>query len=257
LTRQPASFDRAAGYYDATRALPDDARDALAEILAAELAGRGPGLEIGVGTGRIALPLHERGIALAGADIAPAMLRRLVANAGGRQPFPLLLADATRLPLAGSSFGAVLASHVLHLIPDWRAAVDEAIRVLRPGGVLLADFGGAMPTPWSGSCQEVLHRHGIAHHRPGVSAPEGVAGHLGGSARVRPLPRVTVPFRRSLGQDLAAWERQTDAWTWPYSPEQMRAACADIRAWAAGHDWPLDREAELSRVIRWWAFEPG
>jgi len=107
---EPISFDRAADYYDATRALPDDARVALTEVLAAELAGRGPCLEIGVGTGRIALPLHDRGISLVGADIAPAMLRRLVRNAGGRQPFPLLLADATRLPLSGAAFGAVLAA---------------------------------------------------------------------------------------------------------------------------------------------------
>ena len=75
-----------------------------------------------MGTGRIALPLHERGIRLAGADIAEAMLRRLVVNADGVLPFPLLLADATRLPLADGTFGSVLAVHVLHLIPAWRDA---------------------------------------------------------------------------------------------------------------------------------------
>jgi SAM-dependent methyltransferase len=256
---QPISFDRAADYYDATRAVPDDVRVALTEVLAAELAGRGLCLEIGVGTGRIALPLHDRGISLVGADIAPAMLRRLVQNAGGRQPFPLLVADVTRLPLSGAVVGAVLASHVLHLIPQWEAAVDEAMRVLRPGGTLLADFGMTVQMPWGGLSADLMGRHGICHDRPGVTAPDRIAGHLGGAVAARPLPPVAMTLSRSLRRDLDRWERQIDAWTWPYTADQMRAACADIRAWAAEANWPLDQEAEVRSVIQWWAFDraPG
>jgi SAM-dependent methyltransferase len=256
---QPISFDRAADFYDATRALPEDARVALTEVLVAELAGRGACLEIGVGTGRIALPLHDRGISLVGADIAPAMLRRLVQNAGGRQPFPLLLADVTRLPLSGAAFGAVLASHVLHLISHWEAAVDEAIRVLRPGGMLLADFGATARMPWSGPSADLMGRHGISHDRPGVTAPDGIVSHLGGAVAARPLPPVAMTLSRSLGRDLDRWERQIDAWTWPYAADQMRAACADIRAWATEANWPLGRQADVRSVIQWWAFEraPG
>ena len=80
---ESVNFDRAAEYYDATRSLPPISMDALIALLAAELARRQPCLEIGVGTGRIALPLRDRGITLAGLDIAGAMLRRLAQNAGG------------------------------------------------------------------------------------------------------------------------------------------------------------------------------
>ncbi len=45
------NFDRAAGYYDATRGLPDAVSDAITDVLADELNGRGLCLEIGVGTG--------------------------------------------------------------------------------------------------------------------------------------------------------------------------------------------------------------
>jgi ubiquinone/menaquinone biosynthesis C-methylase UbiE len=248
------SFDRAAGYYDATRSLPERVRDELADVLAAELDGRGRCLEIGVGTGRIALPLDRRGIPLVGTDIAPAMLERLIANAGGRR-FPVLLADATGLPLADGSFGAVIASHVLHLIPDWRSAVDEAARVMRPGGVLLADFGGGPRAPWSGPSRELMRRRRIEHLRPGVSDRSDVADHLAGRASARALPPVAMTVRRSLRQDLDDWQRQIHAWTWAYSPGDMRAACLDIRDWAAGHGWPLDREVELERSIQWWAFQ--
>src|SRR3984885_6009542 len=112
----------------------------LTGLLAAEWAGRQPCVEIGVGTGRFALPLRAAGIAMAGTDISGAMLRRLAANADGGSPFPLAQADATRLPFTAGTFGSVLAVHVLHLIPDWRIAVDEAVRVLRPGGALVASF---------------------------------------------------------------------------------------------------------------------
>ena len=139
---ESVNFDRAAGYYDATRALPAASMDALTAMLAAELGGRQPCLEIGVGTGRVALPLRDRGVRLAGLDIAGAMLRRLVANAGDSTAPPLVQGDASRLPVAAATFGSVLAVHVLHLIPHWRVAVDEALRVLRPGGALVASFPG-------------------------------------------------------------------------------------------------------------------
>lgn len=249
------SFDRAAGYYDATRSLPEPAQAALADVLAAELSGRGTCLEIGVGTGRIALPLHERGIRLVGMDVAPAMMARLEANAGGRRPFPLLLADATRLPFVACSVGAVLASHVLHLVTDWQTAVEEAMRVLRPEGALLVDFGGRPQTPWSGYTEQVLHRHGVFQVRPGASSHEQVADYLGDRAEVRPLPAVGIVIRRALAQDLDEWERQVHAWTWPYTQEQVHDSCAEIRAWATSGGWPLDRVVDLERDIQWWVFQ--
>jgi SAM-dependent methyltransferase len=48
-----------------------------------QLAGRGPVLELAIGTGRIALPLAARGIQVDGVDISPAMLARLRARSGG------------------------------------------------------------------------------------------------------------------------------------------------------------------------------
>lgn len=51
--------------------------------LLAELANGGPALELGIGTGRIALPLHQRGITVHGVDASEAMLAKLRAKAGG------------------------------------------------------------------------------------------------------------------------------------------------------------------------------
>jgi SAM-dependent methyltransferase len=57
--------------------------DDAVELLAG-LAGAGPVLELGVGTGRLAVPLAERGLAVTGVDISQAMLDQLAAKPGGR-----------------------------------------------------------------------------------------------------------------------------------------------------------------------------
>src|SRR5512133_145205 len=49
----------------------------------AELAGSGRALELGIGTGRIALPLAQRGVAVHGIELSRAMVARLRAKPGG------------------------------------------------------------------------------------------------------------------------------------------------------------------------------
>jgi predicted TPR repeat methyltransferase len=49
----------------------------------ADLAGDGHALELGIGTGRIALPLAQRGVAVRGIDVSEAMVARLHAKPGG------------------------------------------------------------------------------------------------------------------------------------------------------------------------------
>src|SRR2546423_12027832 len=136
------SFDRAAGFYDSSRSHSPEVEARVNDLLSGELAGRGCCLEIGVGTGRIALPLHRSGIPIVGVDISSKMVDRLVEKAGGRPPFPLALADATALPFGDGTFGAAIAAHVFHLIPPWRQGVAELARVVRPGGVVVVDLTG-------------------------------------------------------------------------------------------------------------------
>ena len=101
------SFDRAAGYYDDTRSLPDPLMSRLIAILAGELPPHQPCLEIGVGTRRIALPLMKTGVQIVGVDISREMLLRLQAKAGALSP-PLAIADATRLPFGDGTFGSAI-----------------------------------------------------------------------------------------------------------------------------------------------------
>ena len=53
--------------------------------LLAELAGKGPALELGIGTGRIALPLYEKGVRVQGIDASEAMVSKMRAKPKGAE----------------------------------------------------------------------------------------------------------------------------------------------------------------------------
>src|SRR6185295_2107481 len=120
------NFDRAAAFYDATRALPDgvaeQVRDAIVDRVGARPDTRF--LEVGAGTGRIALPFVRAGHAYCGVDLSAAMLGALREK---------LIADPA-LPFRPGVFDVVLLIHVIHLVDDHLETLAEVRRVLRPNG---------------------------------------------------------------------------------------------------------------------------
>jgi len=105
-------------------------------------------LEVAIGTG-LNLPFYPAGVQLAGVDLSPAMLalaRHRAADLG--RAVDLREGDALALPFPDSSFDTVVCTFGLCAVPDDGRAVAEAVRVLRPGGLLLlADHveGAAWP----------------------------------------------------------------------------------------------------------------
>lgn len=97
-------------------------------------------LEIGSGAGANAAALLRRypRTRLVATDVDPAMLdvaRRRLDRFGDR--VVVGMADAAALPFEGGSFDAVVSLLMLHHIGDWRSALVEVTRVLRPGGQLI------------------------------------------------------------------------------------------------------------------------
>lgn len=98
---------------------------------------QGKVLEIAVGTGRN-LPHHRDDIELTGIELSPQMLEiaKQRAKELGREA-DLRLGDAQALDFPDASFDSVVCTLALCTIPDDRAAVAEAFRVLRRGGRFL------------------------------------------------------------------------------------------------------------------------
>lgn len=135
------SFDRAADIYDATRVHPHEVSQAIADSIQKLFPAPQKILEIGVGTGRIALPCAAKGQPYFGVDLSSRMLARLQAKKFALLHFPLVsLADAEKLPFPRHTFSGVIAVHVFHLVAGWQMALDEIRRVLTTNGILLNGY---------------------------------------------------------------------------------------------------------------------
>jgi S-adenosylmethionine-diacylgycerolhomoserine-N-methlytransferase len=110
-------------------------------------------LEIGCGTGRnlAKAALRWPGIAPHGLDLSSEMLKSAAATLGGAAI--LAQGDATAFSAPAlfgrPQFDRVILSYALSMIPEWRATMEQATRVLAPGGSLhVVDFGDLGGLPW-------------------------------------------------------------------------------------------------------------
>lgn len=134
---QSVAFDRAAEYYDQTRGFPPGVEKQAAELIA-KAGGFDASsrlFEIGIGTGRIGLPVSAHVAGYYGVDLALPMMQRL-RQKQTTEPVYIAQADATRLPFPDDTFDGAVSVHVFHLIPAWQGALAEVRRVLRPGAML-------------------------------------------------------------------------------------------------------------------------
>src|SRR5437868_3283169 len=136
--RRAAHFDEDFGHSIRTAA----ERTAWDRIFDLVLAGRSAldALDAGCGTGFLSLELAARGHRVTGVDFAPAMLAEARRKAAAAQSLAVRFeeADAEQLPFPAAAFDLVMSRHVLWTLPHPEAAIDEWIRVLRPGGRLVS-----------------------------------------------------------------------------------------------------------------------
>lgn len=96
-------------------------------------------LEVGVGTG-ISLPGYAATSRVTGVDISEPMLakaRRRVSRLGLDNVEAIAVGDAERLDFPDNSFDVVVAQYVVTAVPNPEAALDEFVRVVRPGGEIV------------------------------------------------------------------------------------------------------------------------
>lgn len=257
VTPDSVSFNRAADYYDDTRRREPATMSRIVDLLVENLAGRGQCLEVGVGTGRLALPLATAGIEMAGVDISEQMLSKLIENAGGRPPFQLAVADARALPFPDGWFGATLISHVLQLVADWQQVVTELVRVVGTGGVVIVDLG------WRRGLRLELQQRfadevGLERIDIGLD-PKRVADLDREFARhgavLRELPRVVETRDARVGDLVDRLEAGVVPVTWSVDEVTRRKAAAAVRTWARQRYGSLDRPRAIETIIAMRAYD--
>lgn len=252
------SFDRAAEYYDRTRAMPEELMARLLPMVTAQLPRDGLCLEIGVGTGLIALPLIAAGIEIVGVDISREMLRRLVEKSKPTGP-ALVMADATRLPFAEATFASAIAAHVLHLIPDWKQAVAELFRVLRHDGVIVASRGGRDASDWTQSVRRrFFDEAGADRWPPGVDRLEELDVHMRERhAAVHELPLPATTGELSVNQLISNLEAGWWSACWSLDDATRAHAAEQTREWAGHELGDLDAPREAIQTSAWHVYRLG
>ncbi len=160
-----ALYDPIAGIYDPWSAsVVEDVEFYVEEALASG----GPVVELGVGTGRIAVPIARAGIPVIGVDLSPGMLavaRGYAEREGVSELVDLRLGDMREPPVAGPVPLVVIPFRsLLHMTDD-----GERLRALRAARDLLEDDGRLIFDVFAPSAEDITETHGRWLERePGI-----------------------------------------------------------------------------------------
>jgi ubiquinone/menaquinone biosynthesis C-methylase UbiE len=256
-------FDRAVSFYDKTRADPEEVSRAVTDsiIREAHLAHASKILEAGIGTGRIGLPLLERGYALAGVDLSVAMMSKLQEKIACKN-YQLTLAqtDVNAFPFPEGSFDCVYAVHLYHLIANWQNALSEAMRVLQPGGVLLVSYHYRNPNSPNRKIREQLAKlvepFGVSLKRPGVQSNEEMTREF---ARHGYVPQevhvIDWESPTTFAEILHGIEKRIFSETWAVPAEIMPEVIPDLRGWTASEFGDLSQVCPEESRFDWMKIE--
>ncbi len=134
-------YGKIAHLYDETRPLPPQVRKIICDrvLELTKATEKTKFLEPGIGTGRIFLPMIEKGYSYTGIDISEAMMERLKSKF---QKLPenltLIRGNAANLPFEDNSFDVIITTHILQCLEDPVTGLSEIHRVLKPEGIYLA-----------------------------------------------------------------------------------------------------------------------
>ena len=188
----------AARYDDVVDDMLDRAGIDIAVDFLAELAGSGRALELGIGTGRVAVPLARRGVPVSGIDMSKAMVARLHAKPDGTD-IPVTIGDFATARVDGTFSVAYLVFNTISNLTTQAAQVACFRNVaahLAPGGCFVIEVGvpGLRRLPPG----ETLRAFHLSETRWGIDeydvATQGLTSHHFEIVDGR-LERLSIPFR--------------------------------------------------------------
>lgn len=242
------SFREIAEKYNRINFIPLEAQKSVGESVRA-LVGEGAKLlDVGAGAGRISIPIARSGVQVTALDIEPEMLRELTRQARALNlAIPTVQGDATRLPFDDASFDAVFTSNLLHLVADWKVALAEMKRVLKPGGLLIQGRDWVSPDTAYAKIRSQL-RTIIGELNPNMMPTAAAGGALfqaltemGGTTDKE---RIAAEWTETLSpnQLLAKMKAREQNETWQLEEELFCQALARLETWIKTNIQSADRE---------------
>lgn len=245
------SFDeRVVGQYDALRGHPPAVAEIIGEALYRSAVGDSTPtsapciLELGVGTGRIALPVAARGARVIGIDLSGDMLATLATQLE-RTPadIHLVRGDITALPFQTKVFDAAMVTHVLHLVADWPAVLQRLGQVVKPGGNLLLGRDWVDPASMAGQIR-MAFRKAVMQQGFRTAAPAGgpilhqALLDIGARPTDGPAEIIAAEWVAQVSPEdvLAGIRSRDDAESWVLPDEILLPVCAELDAFVAA--WP-------------------
>jgi SAM-dependent methyltransferase len=204
---QDGYFDEpvAARYDDSELEMFDSAVVEPVVDFLAELAGSGRALELGIGTGRIALPLAQRGVPVHGIDLSNAMVARLRAKPGG-EDIGVTIGDFATTTVEGTFSVAYLVFNTISNLTTQAAQVACFRNVaahLEPGGCFVIEVG--IPQLRRLPPGDTFRAFHVSEHRWGIDefdvARQGLISHHFTIVDGK-LERVSMPFRYTWPAEL-------------------------------------------------------
>ncbi|HKP58708.1 MAG TPA: class I SAM-dependent methyltransferase [Polyangiales bacterium] len=254
MTDRSIVFDRAAEYYDRTRGYPDSVGDQVAELLchAGALGPESTVLEVGVGTGRIALPLATRVRRVVGVDLSRPMLARLAGKPGSDR-VRRVLADASALPVADARFDAVVSLHLFHLLPAWQRAIAEVRRVLAPHGrYLSAADQQLLPELWEEAYAGMVKRTHVGVAHDDWDFPLRFGFRADGEPHT-----LRYPVRVAFEQFLADLEARVWSITWSMADDEHAQLVHNMRAAIIRRYGSMSSVLDVERTVTVRVFAPA
>jgi SAM-dependent methyltransferase len=194
----------------------------------AELAGDGGALELGIGTGRIALPLAERGVRVHGIDLSPDMVAQLRAKPGGSD-IPITIGDFATTRVGKGFSLAYLVFNTINNLTTQEAQVacfENVATQLEPGGCFVVEVG--VPVRESLSVFDLSETH-VGIDERDIATQRLVSHHFSlvdGQWELRSIPfRTVFPSELDLMARLAGMrlrERWSDWMREPFTNESKR-----------------------------------
>jgi SAM-dependent methyltransferase len=248
--------DRVAKRYDESAAdmFEPAAVDPVVDFLA-HMAGDGAALELGIGTGRIALPLAQRGIRVHGIDLSEAMVARLRAKPGAERVRVTIGDFATTTVEGEFSVAYLVFNTIMNLTTqdEQIACFQNAAAHLEPGGCFVIEVG--IPALQRLPPGETIRAFNVSATRLGFDeydvVTQGLISHhysvLDGELEVLSIPfRYVWPSELDLMARLAGMTLRERWGGWKREPFTSDSA-KHVSVWEKTSQSVLQRGAESGR----------